>query len=70
MVCNVSEGVCWDNSLCRSCDGVKDLQEVDTSNSCVKIFTTFGKNTLDLSSAFFFFRPKSPSWSKFTAMFR
>ena len=47
MVSNATEGVGCDINLCRSCDVVTYLQEVDMRNTCVIIF---GKNTLHLSS--------------------
>ena len=53
MVSNVSEGAGCDINLCRSCDGVTDLQEVHRFNACVVILSMFEKNTLDLSSALF-----------------
>ena len=51
MVSDVSEGVGCDINLCRSCDMVKDLQEVHRPNTCVVILSMFGKNPLALNSA-------------------
>ena len=55
-----------DTNLCRSCDGVTDLQEVHKSNNCLVILSMFGKNTLDLSSPLVFVSPKCPTWAKFS----
>ena len=47
---------------------VTDLREVRGPNTCAVILSMFGKNTLDLSSAFIFVSPKYPDWAKFTAL--
>ena len=70
MVFNVFDGVGCHFNLCRSCDGITDLQEVQRPNTCVVILSMFGKNTLDLSSALVFASPKCPGWAKFTARFQ
>ena len=62
---NEDENAGCDTNLCRSCDGVTDLQEVHRSNTCVVVLSMFGKSTLDLSSPLVFVNPKYPTGVEF-----
>ena len=52
-----------DTILCRSCDGVTDLQEVHKSDTCLVILSMFGKITACSCHVTYAFESKSTLYS-------